>query len=827
MSASPTSGRPRQIGRFVLHEQLGRGAQATVWRAHDERLDRDVALKLLNPDADTVAVSQWLHEARAVSRLAHPNIVPVFEADEQSGQAHLVFELVRGRTLADQLRADGPMPPGVAVQIMAGVLDALVAAHAEGIVHRDLKPSNILIDASGRPRVMDFGIAARVSDHTDGRIVGTPGYMSPEAAEGAPAAPSMDVFSAGMVLAEMLLGRPLLRERDPIVALRRVCQEDFALPSEVSCDDGLRAHVRRALSRDPTHRFSSAQAFRDALVAGPQSGQGAGPKIDSAKPTLDFLLRRMRHKSDFPALSDAVLRIQRIVASDTESLGSLANEILKDVALTNKLLRMVNTAHYSHAGGGSISTVSRAVALVGFAGIRNMALSLVLLEHMQDKAHAGRLKEEFVCSLLAGQLASELTPLARDVEEAYLAALFQNLGRLLTEFYFPEEARTIRELLAAAGSKSPPTPQAMESVSERVLGIGFEALGVGVAKSWGLPDGLQRAMRRPQGDPPPRMAERGIERHRWLAALTNDMAAAMRNLEPDQARLKLDQLAEMHAKVLGLTPAAVRAAVEGARQKLGQLVPAMGLVVVPGTPTQRMLAAPPTQTVALSAPEIAEANTADLLSTHALQATLVQPRPGEPKPVDNDPKVEDADILLDDREVVPVADMLAAGIQDVTDTLAADSFKLNEVLRMILETMYRALRFRRVVFCLRDPKTQRLLGRFGLGDDADKVASRFEVALAPTPGKVIDVFSAVCQKGVDTLITDASEERIKARLPAWYHGAVAAPSFLLLPMTMKGAPFALIYADAEGKGGIVLGEREMSLVRTLRNQAVMAFRQAT
>ena len=93
----------------------------------------------------------------------------------------------------------------------------------------------------------------------------------------------------------------------------------------------------------------------------------------------------MRHKSDFPALSDSVARIQRVANSENESLGSLSNEILKDVALTNKLLRMVNTAHYSHAGGGTISTVSRAVALVGFAGIRNMALSLVLLEHMHDK----------------------------------------------------------------------------------------------------------------------------------------------------------------------------------------------------------------------------------------------------------------------------------------------------------------------------------------------------------------------------------------------------------------------------------------------------------
>jgi len=109
------------------------------------------------------------------------------------------------------------------------------------------------------------------------------------------------------------------------------------------------------------------------------AGNAANASTASNNGTLEFLLRRMRHKSDFPAMSDSVVRIQRVAASEKESLGSLSNEILKDVALTNKLLRMVNTAHYQHAGGGSISTVSRAIALVGFAGIRNMALSLVLL----------------------------------------------------------------------------------------------------------------------------------------------------------------------------------------------------------------------------------------------------------------------------------------------------------------------------------------------------------------------------------------------------------------------------------------------------------------
>jgi hypothetical protein len=170
--------------------------------------------------------------------------------------------------------------------------------------------------------------------------------------------------------------------------------------------------------------------------------------------------------------------------------------------------------------------------------------------------------------------------------------------------------------------------------------------------------------------------------------------------------------------------------------------------------------------------------------------------------------------------------MLAAGIQDITNTMVSDGFKLNEVLRMILETMYRALAFRRVVFCLRDPKTNVLTGRFGLGDGAQEIASVFKVPLRVGAGEAPGLFTAVCLKGVDTVIADATAASMAARLPPWYRERVNAPAFLLLPLVTKNAPFALIYADKAKPGAITLDEKELSLVRTLRNQAVMAFRQA-
>lgn len=804
------------LGRFELRRILGRGAQSVVWLAFDPRLEREVAIKLMKVDqgSDASAIAQWLQEARSVSRLTHPNIVPVFEADVQDQQPYLVFEYVSGQTLATLLGKRGALPPGEALALMLDVLDALIAAHAAGVVHRDLKPSNVLVDAAGRARVMDFGIAVRMKDAGGAGVPGaaapdggTPGYMSPEAAQGAPATPLMDVFSAGIVLAEMLSGKPLIAERDPYRAIYRVVHEQLQLPTDLSAevDDRLRAVLMRALARDPLQRYPSAKFFRDELVkwsgaAAAEAKETDGSAGASGNSTLDFLLRRMRHKSDFPTLSDAVVRIQGMANSETESVGSVTNEILKDVALTNKLLRLVNSAHY--ARGGSISTVSRAVTLVGFNGIRNMALSLVLLEHMQDKAHANVLKEEFLRSLMAGTIAGELCPVVRESEEAFIGSMFQNLGRLLAEYYFPEEARTVRGLTSATRQ---PVSEATASAS--VLGLSYEALGIGVAKAWGLPEGIQCCMRKPIGEPPARAPGEAAERLRWIAIAANEIADILLHTDPKEVDGRLAQVAKHYAKTLGIKPGDVQVATSIARKKLIELARAMDIKVLPGSAASKLLKAPEEETGARQESGEAPPDTLTSLELHATQTAPAPQETGEPAP----------------RDMNRVAEILTAGIQDITNAMVED-FKLTDVLRMILETMLRAMDFQRIIFCMRDPKIEALTGRFGLGKDVESMVKSFSVTLkAATP----DLFTAVCLKGADTMISDATEERIAGRLPAWYQKSVNAPTFLLLPLIIKGKPFGLIYADKGERGGLVLDEKELALLRTLRNQAVMAFKQST
>ncbi len=784
----------RQLARFELIRELGRGAQAVVWLAHDPRLDREVAVKLLSGDADATTRHEWLNEARAVSRLTHPNIVPVFEADESEGAPYLVFEYVEGPTLHEQRRKSPSLPAREAVTLMLGVLDALAAAHEQGIVHRDLKPSNVLLGRDGRPRVMDFGIAARVAQGTgrgraaapagDGLIVGTPGYMSPEAARGETPMPAMDVFAAGVMLGELLAGAPLMRETDPYRAMARVQSEDLVLPDKLKIDDTLRGIVQRALARESGQRYDGARALHAALSAWLNPADAPAVE-DGGHATLDFLLRRMRHKTDFPALSGSVVRIQRVAMSESESLHSLSEEILKDVALTNKLLRMVNTVRFSSAAGGGVSTVSRAVAMVGFAGIRNMALSVILLEHMGDKGHATQLKEEFLRALMAGTLAAELMPATREGEEAFLAAMFQNLGRMLTEYYFQEEALQIRQQLARGRD----TPVAREAAARLVLGIGFDELGAGVARAWGLPETLQRSLRAPLGEVPARVidprADHGVERMRWLARGANALTDAMLGADGEAQSAALAAVAERLAPALGIPARQIVASAQGARERMAGLAQAMGLQVPAGAAARRLLQ--PTldaQTLARSGPPTLAA------------APTLKLRCGPSGEV-----------------------CLSGGLEAVKQAVAQRSMRLNEVLNLILETLQQALDLRCVVFCLRDPKTGLLLGRVALGEGSSDIGGAFRIAPDANAGH--DLFAAISAKGADLLIADTRS--VAKRLPDWYRQRVNAGTFVLLPMVVKGRPIGLIYGDKAEATTLSIDEAELRLMRHLRDQAVEAF----
>ena len=264
-------------GRYELQRLLGAGGVGRVYAAIDTRLDRRVAIKLVSADQaesnDPASTARFVAEARIGARFAHPNAVSVFDAGSSDGYLYLVTELVAGANLAQHLDAHGRLDVDHAVRVADQILGALEAAHAAGIVHRDVKPSNVLLDNDGNGKLADFGIAKRLDDvesslTADGQFVGTPRYASPEQAAGRPATAATDVYATGVVLFEMLTGRPLYEGDEPVAVA--IAHQTAPIPDvrairpDVPAE--LAAVVRKALAKSPSDRYPDAGALRRALA---------------------------------------------------------------------------------------------------------------------------------------------------------------------------------------------------------------------------------------------------------------------------------------------------------------------------------------------------------------------------------------------------------------------------------------------------------------------------------------------------------------------------------------------------------------------------------
>lgn len=800
-----------KIGRFEILRLLGKGAQSAVYLAFDPHLEREVAIKTLHfAQPDAAQNQRLLQEARVVSKLRHANIVPIFEAGEQDGDPYLVFEYVEGPTLSELLREQGALEAQRAAEILIQVLDAVAHAHRFGTIHRDLKPSNILLDPDGLARVMDFGISSPVPSggkDTAG-LMGTPAYMAPEYIAERIVGPQSDIYAAGLVLYEMVFGRRAITARGVDAIMREVVEGEITLPEDAAdlrVDSRLRDVIARASAKDMQLRYASAAEMRNVLqeyLRPPEASLDAAETKEGGSGTLEFLLRRMRHKGDFPALSQAISAINRLASSDRENVSTLSNSILRDFALTNKILRLVNSAYYRTSGGGSISTVSRAIVVLGFDTIRNIAVSLILFEHLENKAHASLLREEFLRANFGGMIAKELARKSqRDTEEVFICAMFHNLGRLLAQYYFPEEVAEIQRRVAAGdGGES--------QASSRVLGISYQDLGMGIARNWGLPEPLVQSMEQiPAGETIRPAANRDV-RLRVLAAYADEVCQVIEHGDPSHRGADLVKVRKRFGDAVGVTDDQLKAVVDVSCAEVAEFA-AILRVNLRQMRLGKQLFAGARET---SIPEAGAGRNTDLTAAGA----VLDPR----GPADLDPEAEAGQ----DGQPVAAVDaqaILAAGIQDISNSLV-DDFSLNDVLRIILETIYRALGFRRVLLCVRDGRTQSMAGRMALGPDADSTAKKFRFPL----GGTADVFNIVLAKGVDLLVHDAAESKIAPRIPDWYRKAVGAPTFLLLPLAIRGAPVALIYADKDTANEIVISEKELALLRTLRNQAVLAIKQS-
>ena len=259
--------------RYELGPILGRGGTCAVYRAWDTRLQRHVAIKRLQPplSSDPHARARFSREGRAIARLSHPNLVTLIDRGSTDDEEYLVFEYIEGRSLKDTIKRDGPLDPYTAAEIAGQVAEGLAHAHLAGLVHRDVKPQNILLDADGRAKLTDFGIAT-ADDWTRvtrvGAIVGSSRYMSPEQVQSRPVDLRSDIYSLGIVFYEMLAGAPPFNGTK-LADIGRQHVRAQPRPLHELCEDlpdGLERVVLRCLEKLPENRFQSADEFLGALV---------------------------------------------------------------------------------------------------------------------------------------------------------------------------------------------------------------------------------------------------------------------------------------------------------------------------------------------------------------------------------------------------------------------------------------------------------------------------------------------------------------------------------------------------------------------------------
>jgi eukaryotic-like serine/threonine-protein kinase len=276
---------PERLGKYEIRGVLGKGAMGIVYKATDPHIGRTVAIKTVRKDlldADLAAqfMARFRNEARAAGRLHHPNIIAIYEYGEDDSIAYIAMEYVDGIGLRECLNRNARFEFHQVVAIVTQLLQALEFAHAQGVVHRDIKPANLILTSAGALKVADFGIARIDATNLTmtGMVMGTPSYMSPEQCRGLPSDHRADVFSAGVVLYELLTGvRPFAGSMEAVTY--KICHERPRAPSEIAAfalPASMDALVDRALAKDPADRFPDARAFQAALrlAAGEAVGSG-------------------------------------------------------------------------------------------------------------------------------------------------------------------------------------------------------------------------------------------------------------------------------------------------------------------------------------------------------------------------------------------------------------------------------------------------------------------------------------------------------------------------------------------------------------------------
>ncbi|MEO8122624.1 MAG: HDOD domain-containing protein [Burkholderiales bacterium] len=577
----------RMFGRFELRQLLGKSSATMTWLAHDPRANQQVMLSMprVQPE-DGAVLERWTHEARMAARLNHPHLAPVAEIGVQDHWPFVVVERSVGQTLAEWLLAH-PKPTPIEVAGMAcEALEGLAYAHEAGVAHQDLQLHHLLIDETGRVRVaaLDIVVEATQAETAFGALQTRAEGAERGAARLATAldpghlrlrrdAAERDVLSLGLLLHHLLAGAPALDEVDTGRVIARMAphgREIVRLPwtTPYPLAEPLRAIANRATARQPRQRYLNARTLLRALDGWRESAvqDGGGP--------LALLLDRLQTVGHLPALPGVGFLAARLASLEGQRTFEMAEPILRDMALSFELLRQVNTAQVQGtqvAGNGPVLTIRRTIALVGVNGVRHAAASLRAWPGPLNEEGAVALKQLMQRVRLAGHTAQALRPPGYDPEVIYLVALLQNLGRLMVQYHFPGEATQIAALMQSEPQDD--TGPAQRGMSEQdasfaVLGVDTEAIGIAVARHWGLAEEVIHMMRRLALTRPVRNPDGDADLLRIAASAANETVDAI-TLQP---RPKLDTalngVVQRYGRVLAITQRDLKQALHDASEAL-------------------------------------------------------------------------------------------------------------------------------------------------------------------------------------------------------------------------------------------------------------------
>ncbi|HEY0845332.1 MAG TPA: HDOD domain-containing protein [Noviherbaspirillum sp.] len=524
----------------------------------------------------------------------------------------------------------------------------------------------------------------------------------------------------------------------------------------------------------------------------------AGDKEASIK-ARDRLLQKISAEADLPALGSSVSRVVQMTSSNDEAVRNLAHFILSDVALTQKILRIANTVTYRTASGAPVTTVSKAIFLLGFDTVKTCALAMLLVDGMSGK-HAKSVRNELSHALCASIVGREMARRShyKDAEEAAIAALFKNIGRVLVAAHDHEVYADIIRLIEKEGRT--PVQAAMQ-----VLGCSFELLAEAVLREWNIPETIVQA----------------------LAPLPSGV------LRPAKGRQEwMQQVAAFSSAAARLIPGSVGAGDAASTALLNRFGAALGLdhsrlVQLYASVAQETRVLASTTSLVMPVEEHVEEATPGS-DAHSEEASVDAAAEGA------DDTGLPRELLLDileDTQLLEVAerhasgkpmnarDLLLAGVQDVTLMMASGRCKVNDLIMLVLETLYSSMGFRFATLCLKDVQTHQFRARISVGDKDDERQEGFVFPIAPAR----DLFHLALDNDADLMISDASVPKIHNLLPAWHRSLLPdARSFIILPLVVQKKQLGLFYADRAQPAPEGVPSDETALIKTLKGQVLTA-----